>query len=50
VMYADVRPELHRPAGRSVLAHLIGLSGRGSVERRPDGRWQLGEDRGSLGR
>lgn len=49
VMYADVRPELHRPAGRSVLAHLIGLSGRGSVERRPDGRWQLRRRPGQSG-
>jgi hypothetical protein len=24
-LYADVRPELHKPAGRSVLAHLVKL-------------------------
>ena len=32
VMYADVRPELHAPAARSVLAHLLALRGRGLVE------------------
>lgn len=31
VMYADVRPELHEPAGRSVTAHLIALAEAGRV-------------------
>jgi glyoxylase-like metal-dependent hydrolase (beta-lactamase superfamily II) len=31
VLYADVREELHKPAGRSVLAHLIKLVGDGAV-------------------
>ncbi len=31
VMYADVRPELHEPAGRSVTAHLIALAEAGAV-------------------
>ncbi len=31
VMYADVRPELHEPAGRSVTAHLIALAEAGTV-------------------
>ena len=31
VMYADVRPELHEPAGRSVTAHLIALVDVGVV-------------------
>ena len=31
VMYADVRPELHEPAGRSVTAHLIALIEAGRV-------------------
>ena len=30
-LYADVRPELHKPAGRSVLAHLVKLVGEGKV-------------------
>ncbi len=29
VMYADVAPELHEPAGRSVLAHLVALCSAG---------------------
>ena len=31
IMYADVRPELHEPAGRSVTAHLIALIDAGRV-------------------
>lgn len=31
VLYADVRPELHKPAGRSVLAHLVKLVDDGLV-------------------
>ena len=31
VMYADVREELHEPAGRSVAAHLIVLAEAGAV-------------------
>ncbi|WP_419848508.1 MBL fold metallo-hydrolase [Candidatus Poriferisocius sp.] len=31
VMYADVAPELHEPASRSVLAHLIAMVGDGRV-------------------
>ena len=31
VMYADVAPELHEPAARSVLAHLIAMTGDGRV-------------------
>ena len=30
-LYADVRPELHKPAGRSVLAHLVKLVDEGAV-------------------
>jgi glyoxylase-like metal-dependent hydrolase (beta-lactamase superfamily II) len=30
-LYADVRAELHKPAGRSVLAHLVKLVGEGVV-------------------
>ena len=30
-LYADVRPELHKPAGRSVLAHLVKLVDDGKV-------------------
>jgi glyoxylase-like metal-dependent hydrolase (beta-lactamase superfamily II) len=30
-LYADVRPELHKPAGRSVLAHLVKLVDAGQV-------------------
>jgi glyoxylase-like metal-dependent hydrolase (beta-lactamase superfamily II) len=32
VLYADVRPELHKPAGRSVWAHLVRLAAEGLVE------------------
>lgn len=32
VLYADVRPELHKPAGRSVWAHLVQLVSEGRVE------------------
>jgi glyoxylase-like metal-dependent hydrolase (beta-lactamase superfamily II) len=32
VLYADVRPELHRPAGRTVWAHLVELVRQGRVE------------------
>ena len=31
LLYADVRPELHKPARRSVLAHLVKLVGDGTV-------------------
>ena len=31
VLYADVRPELHKPAGRSVWAHLVKLVADGQV-------------------
>ena len=31
VLYADVRPELHEPAGRSVHAHLVALTEAGAV-------------------
>ena len=31
-LYADVRPELHKPAGRSVWAHLVRLQREGQVE------------------
>lgn len=40
-IYAEVRPELHEPAGRSVLAHLLALDTGGRVEQLTDGRWQL---------
>ena len=32
LLYADVREELHKPAGRSVLAHLVKLGDEGRVE------------------
>jgi glyoxylase-like metal-dependent hydrolase (beta-lactamase superfamily II) len=32
VLYADVREELHKPAGRSVWAHLVHLADEGEVE------------------
>ncbi len=38
VLYADVRAELHKPAGRSVLAHLIKLVGDGAVVTDDDAR------------
>jgi hypothetical protein len=31
VLYADVDEKLHKPAGRSVLAHLVKLVDEGSV-------------------
>ena len=40
-MYKGVDPRLHPAAGRSVLAHLIDLNGRGMAEAAGDGRWQL---------
>jgi len=39
-MYRGVDPRLHGAAGRSVLAHLIDLHGRGMAERIGDGRWR----------
>jgi glyoxylase-like metal-dependent hydrolase (beta-lactamase superfamily II) len=39
-LYADVRVELHRAAGRSLLAHLIDLAERGRVARGDDGTWR----------
>ena len=40
-MYKGIDPRLHPAAGRSVLAHLIDLDGRGVAEAAGDGRWQL---------
>ena len=40
-MYKGIDPRLHPAAGRSVLAHLIDLDGRGMAEVAGDGRWQL---------
>lgn len=40
-MYKGVDPRLHSAAGRSVLAHLIDLDGRGMAAATTDGRWQL---------
>ncbi|MEI2696840.1 MAG: MBL fold metallo-hydrolase [Microthrixaceae bacterium] len=43
-IYAEVRVELHEPAARSVLAHLLALEGDGRVGRvgcDDDGRWEL---------
>lgn len=40
-MYKGVDPRLHPAAGRSVLAHLIDLDGRGIAAPQPDGRWQI---------
>ncbi|WP_022681895.1 MBL fold metallo-hydrolase [Sphingobium bisphenolivorans] len=40
-MYRGVDPRLHSAAGRSVLAHLIDLDGRGLAAAAGDGRWQL---------
>ena len=40
VLYADVRPELHEPAGRSVHAHLLALGDRGAVQVDDDGRYR----------
>jgi glyoxylase-like metal-dependent hydrolase (beta-lactamase superfamily II) len=44
VLYADVRPELHEPAGRSVHAHLLALVAAGRVEPLTDERWALRAD------
>ena len=41
VLYADVRPELHEPAGRSVHAHLIALGEAGRVEALDGERYEL---------
>ena len=41
VLYADVRPELHEPAGRSVHAHLIALGEAGRVDALDDDRYRL---------
>ena len=40
-MYKGVDPRLHGAAGRSVLAHLIDLDGRGMAVPLGDGRWQI---------
>ena len=40
-MYKGVDPRLYPAAGRSVLAHLIDLDGRGIAAATGDGRWQL---------
>jgi len=40
-MYKGIDPRLHPAAGRSVLAHLIDLDGRGIVAAEGDDRWQL---------
>ena len=40
-MYKGVDPRLYGAAGRSVLAHLIDLDGRGVAAATGDGRWQL---------
>ncbi|KEY97426.1 beta-lactamase [Sphingomonas sp. BHC-A] len=40
-MYKGVDPRLHSAAGRSVLAHLIDLDGRGIAAATGDGRWRL---------
>jgi glyoxylase-like metal-dependent hydrolase (beta-lactamase superfamily II) len=47
-MYADVRPELHAPAGRSVLAHLLALERSGLVAPAGTG-WRRTGSGGSLG-
>lgn len=41
VVYAAVDPELHAPAARSVLAHLIALERQGRARRTEDDRWAL---------
>lgn len=41
VLYADVRPELHEPAGRSVHAHLLALIDQGRVVALDEGRFGL---------
>lgn len=40
-MYVGLDPRLHGAAGRSVLAHLIDLDGRGLVEQASQGHWAL---------
>jgi glyoxylase-like metal-dependent hydrolase (beta-lactamase superfamily II) len=40
-LYADVRPELHKPAGRSVWAHLVQLVDEGRVAVEHDGLARL---------
>ncbi|MBZ9648699.1 MBL fold metallo-hydrolase [Sphingobium sp. 3R8] len=40
-MYKGVDPRLYGAAGRSVLAHLIDLDGRGLAAPLEDGRWQM---------
>jgi glyoxylase-like metal-dependent hydrolase (beta-lactamase superfamily II) len=40
-MYKGVDPRLHGAAGRSVLAHLIDLDGRGVVTAAGDGQWRM---------
>jgi glyoxylase-like metal-dependent hydrolase (beta-lactamase superfamily II) len=40
-MYKGVDPRLYGAAGRSVLAHLIDLDGRGMAAPVGDGRWQM---------
>lgn len=42
VLYADVRPELHEPAGRSVHAHLLALVATGRVVALDDDRYGPG--------
>ncbi len=39
-MYKGIDPRLHGAAGRSVLAHLIDLEGRGIVAQAADGQWR----------
>ncbi len=41
VIYADVSPELHEPAARSVLAHLLSLERARRVRRTGDDNWSL---------
>lgn len=40
-MYKGIDPRLHGAAGRSVLAHLIDLDGRGIASSAADGQWHL---------
>ena len=40
LLYADVAPELHEPAGRSVLAHLDKLIAEGRLRAGADGRYE----------
>lgn len=40
-MYKGIDPSLRSAAGRSVLAHLVDLNGRGVAAATGDGRWQL---------